>query len=102
MTWYRYQQNNSGGAYSDPAVELFVEAPSEDEADERAETVGVYFDGGARGMDCSCCGDRWSRAWEVVASPTPRLTFGPTEDRTAACLPLGVDELIPLPCVEDV
>ena len=29
-----------------------------------AEDIGLYFDGVEQGMDCSCCGDRWYRAWE--------------------------------------
>ena len=69
MSFYTYIQNNSGGCFSDPAHYVIVEAGSAAEADERAESVGVYFDGVAKDRDCDCCGDRWDRAYDGKERP---------------------------------
>ncbi len=69
MPFYEYYQINSGGSWDeDIGYTLFVEAETADEADHRAESVGVYFSGCDAGVDCPCCGDRWSRAFRVVAT----------------------------------
>jgi hypothetical protein len=59
--FYTYHQNNSGGSYKNndaggigPIV--IVEATSADDANRRAENIGLYFDGYG---DCECCGNRW-------------------------------------------
>jgi len=59
--FYVYRQNNSGGSFRPPAVDVIVEAPSAAEADTIAEGVGIYFDGAG---DCPCCGNRWDNAEE--------------------------------------
>lgn len=59
--WYLYRQNNSGGRFRKPAVNVYVEALNSSHADTRAEELGLYFDGSG---DCSCCGSRWSTADE--------------------------------------
>ena len=66
--FYTYRQNNTGGDFIvDPeagiSVQVIVEADSLDEANTRAETIGLYFDGVRDGMDCGCCGDRWYTPW---------------------------------------
>lgn len=63
--WFHYRQNNSGGHFDyDPkegiSVNVYVEARDAKEADFRAEQIGIYFDGIENGMDCDCCGDRWT------------------------------------------
>ena len=63
MLWYEYRQNNSGGVYCGPAINVFIEATNEDVAAALAERLGVYFDGCSTGADCDCCGDRWYRAY---------------------------------------
>jgi len=76
-----YTQFHSGGAYEYPEwtgpsdlggvfshydwrpwpVDVWVLAESADEADMLAQKhAGVYLNGMAKGMDCECCGDRWS------------------------------------------
>lgn len=63
--FYHYDQNNSGGSFQiddDVTVNVYIEADSEEEANSKAEEVGIYFDGCDRDWDCPCCGDRWSRA----------------------------------------
>ena len=62
--WYEYSQNNSGGnyVYDDNrglSERVFIEADSAKEADEYAESIGIYFNGVDDDMDCDCCGDRW-------------------------------------------
>ncbi|RMH10629.1 MAG: hypothetical protein D6698_17455 [Gammaproteobacteria bacterium] len=59
MAWYLYDQNMSGGYYFEPAFAVLVEADNPEEANRRAETVGIYFNGVEEGEDCECCGDRW-------------------------------------------
>lgn len=67
--WYKYSQNNSGGShvYDDNrglSEWVFIEADSAKEADEYAESIGIYFNGVDDDMDCDCCGDRWyPQAW---------------------------------------
>jgi hypothetical protein len=61
--FYTFSQNNSGGFFKPPAIHVIVEADSAKEANEIAEENGLYFDGVRDGVDCSCCGDRWSDMW---------------------------------------
>lgn len=64
LQWYNFRQNNSGGSFDSPAINVLVQAPSGGLANALAETVGVYFDGCESGRDCPCCGDRWSSLWD--------------------------------------
>lgn len=57
MSFYTYNQNNSGGSFTGPAHYVIIEAPSPAMADVMAQSEGLYFDGEG---DCSCCGTRWS------------------------------------------
>ena len=66
--FFEYHQNNSGGMFdiNDKAgigPRVWVEATNAADANDRAERIGIYFNGCASGLDCSCCGDRWSSAW---------------------------------------
>lgn len=58
MTYYTYRQNNSGGSFSDPAINVVIKADSPAEADAIAITKGIYFDPTFE-IDCDCCGNRW-------------------------------------------
>lgn len=63
--FFTYRKNNSYGVFDlDDNVKHYViiEADSAKEADEKAESVGLYFDGVEKGRDCPCCGDRWRKA----------------------------------------
>lgn len=63
MPWFHYSQNNSGGMFTGP-THVVIEADDADHADMRAVSeTPIYFDGCDEGVDCPCCGDRWSRAW---------------------------------------
>ena len=63
MSFYHFNQNNSGGRFVRTEAldhHVFIEAASQDEAVAKAESIGIYFDGCDSGSDCPCCGDRWS------------------------------------------
>lgn len=63
MNWYNFTQNNSGGYFDvDDKVcnRLFIEAESFDDAIKKAEELGCYWYGVNKGIDCPCCGNRWS------------------------------------------
>lgn len=73
MNFYEFRQNNSGGAFDQDenlSVVVLIEAESARAANEKAESIGIYFDGCASGTDCPCCGDRWRQVcedeWDVT------------------------------------
>lgn len=66
MKWYLFTQNNSGGWFmiTDTLCRrLFIQAESLDNAIDKAESLGCYWNGVDCGYDCEydceCCGDRW-------------------------------------------
>jgi len=62
--YFHYSQNNSGGSFhidESVAHHVIIEAYTPEEANERAQDIGIYFNGCDDGRDCSCCGDRWYR-----------------------------------------
>lgn len=68
--WYKFHQNNSGGKFREPAVEVWIEALDHKHANQRAQDVAnIYFDGCESGRDCSCCGDRWHEVYDITAEP---------------------------------
>jgi hypothetical protein len=78
--FYYFDQNNSGGSFhSEMGYALIIEADSANEANDIAESKGVYFDGCANEQDCECCGDRWSRAWEDGGTELPER-YGTVHD----------------------
>lgn len=78
--FYTYDQNNSGGSFDvDDNVSEYViiEAKSADHANKIAEDIGIYFDGCSTGDDCSCCGDRWYRAYDDDGKDEPMICSTP-------------------------
>jgi len=74
MTYYLYNQNNSGGSFDIDdkkgiGPRVWIEASNRAEAHERATSLGIYFDGVEKGIDCSCCGDRWPEPWDIEDLP---------------------------------
>ena len=62
MKFYEWSQNNSGGGFdvNDKVTHrVFIEASTKEEAEDKAASLGIYYDGVLRGRDCDCCGDRW-------------------------------------------
>ena len=62
--FFCFSQNNSGGSFDEPAMYVIVEAMNAAQANQRAQEIGLYFDGCSTGRDCSCCGDRWYSQWD--------------------------------------
>lgn len=82
--FFSFDQNNSGGSFDirpeDGIGEyVIVEALDVNHANQRAEQIGIYFDGCDNGMDCNCCGDRWSRAWDDEGDPEPMIYGTPVD-----------------------
>jgi hypothetical protein len=82
MHWV-YRQNNSGGRFTKPAIQVVIEADTEEQANAIAKLHGVYFDGVNVGMDCSCCGDRWGKPFlqEMIPEPSEWVNLCAKEDR---------------------
>jgi hypothetical protein len=79
--FYTYSQNNSGGGFDvteDLGEYVIIEAESADRANERAVELGIYFDGVEAGLDCECCGDRWSTPYDE-GSEKPEIYGQPAE-----------------------
>lgn len=73
--WFTYTQNNSYGTFdidtdAGITVKVIIEADDHNEANDRAEKIGLYFYGG---QDCPCCGYRWSEAWSDDGDEFPSL-----------------------------
>ena len=76
--FYTYYQNNSGGFFEhgeDVTNFVIVEAGDNEAANEFAESIGIYFDGCDRRIDCTCCGDRWERQLQFDGEDEP-LIYG--------------------------
>lgn len=74
--FYEFRQNNSGGSFEldkkrGISTLVIVEADSKEDACRRAERIGIYFDGCESGIDCSCCGDRWSEPYDEKGTKVP-------------------------------
>lgn len=68
-SFFLFRQNNSGGRFQEPAVEVFVEAETLDEACESTKShftlcvdTGMYADYDNCGC-CPCCGHRWDKPY---------------------------------------
>jgi hypothetical protein len=82
--FYTFNQNNSGGHFdiddkTGISEFVFVEAHDEKEANERAESIGIYFDGCSYGIDCDCCGDRWYPVDDLSGCVAPTIFGVPVE-----------------------
>lgn len=94
--FYTFNQNNSGGWFDTDAVKgiarrVIVEAGSHYEANRRAEDIGLYFDGCASGIDCSCCGDRWYEVCRGDGDAVPSVYSTPLDRNKSAFLISGTD-----------
>lgn len=80
--FYTFNQNNSGGVFRHDPIKgvgyaVSIEAVNAQQANAKAEEIGIYFNGCGNGIDCDCCGDRWYRADELDAEETPTLYGAP-------------------------
>lgn len=83
MSFFMYSQNNTGGSFEGDYEYIIVEADNAADADERAQTVGIYFDGCDKDIDCDCCGDRWYRAGGK-GDPEPMIYKEPLREAKAS------------------
>ncbi len=87
--FYTFNQNNSGGSFKNSEKEgiaeyVIIEALNADHANERAEQIGLYFDGCENDRDCSCCGDRWYPTSERYGSEEPAIYGEPVINMEAS------------------
>jgi hypothetical protein len=68
--FFTFRQNNSGGSFDGPAVNVIIEAPDMETACKRTEPhftlcgeSGLYAEYDSCGC-CPCCGHRWSKPWD--------------------------------------
>lgn len=85
MKFFHYRQNNSGGSFGGPAINVIVEAPNAEVANALAREAGVYFDGCETGRDCSCCGDRWCAKWDDERGNDEPTVYGRTIHEHLTC-----------------
>ena len=83
--FFNFRQNNSGGSFDFDkergiSVNVIIEAPNPDVANIRAEFKGLYFDGCSKGIDCSCCGDRWYSVYSDDGTEQPTVYEIPVVD----------------------
>jgi hypothetical protein len=76
--FYTFIQNNSGGSFNIEEEKgickfVIIEALSSSDANSRAQRIGLYFDGCVIGLDCPCCGDRWSEVYESDGKEFPMI-----------------------------
>ena len=76
--FYQFIQNNSGGAFVNSEKDgiceyVIIEALNANDANNRAEDIGLYFDGCYNGIDCNCCGDRWYKVDESDGEDEPSI-----------------------------
>ncbi len=85
--FYSFDQNNSGGSFQISEKEgiseyVIVEALNAENANNKAEEIGIYFNGCDDGIDCDCCGDRWYRVYEDDGEKVPSVYGKPVENAT--------------------
>ncbi len=83
MKWFKFDQNNSFGVFevNDKVCHnIFIEAENYKEARKKALSLGIYFNGVYKGIDCPCCGDRWSDYEYVVKLPKLVNEYIPTHN----------------------
>ena len=74
--FFTYRQNNSGGSFIENdkmGVFTIIEAANARDANRKAETIGMVFDGVAKEVDCECCGDRWREADDRDGNTVPTI-----------------------------
>jgi hypothetical protein len=84
LKWFHYNQNNSGGyliVNDDVAEDVFIQAPSAAEAEERAEAIFAEYS-----EYCECCGRRWSTGYmdDDDGYDVPCLYGTPITEETAS------------------
>lgn len=81
MPFFHFSQNNSGGDFVlDEAAGLthhvLIEARDAIDANYKLLAIGGYFNGVGDGLDCPCCGDRWSELFDRKEGDDQPLIYG--------------------------
>lgn len=78
-SYFQFHQNNSGGVFEPPAIDIYVEATSLAQARKRlgrvvdlCEDTGRYADYDDCGC-CPCCGHRWEDPWHDEPIPGEKV-----------------------------
>jgi hypothetical protein len=107
--FYTFRQNNSFGIVDqDDHLDfvVIIESDSEHEAIQKALNIGIYFDGVDEGLDCACCGDRWSQS-DIECNDTPMIydipidKFHPYRDGLHAIIHHTNGKVVKLPLGRD-
>jgi hypothetical protein len=86
--FYEFNQNNSGGSFdfnkkSGITHIVIVEGTSLSDVINRAEDIGIYFNGCDKEIDCDCCGDRWYEPTNKNGDDEPMIYGKPAKDYIA-------------------
>lgn len=79
MPFFEFSQNNSFGRWDineNLCQEVYIEAKDFREANDIAESKGIYFNGVDDGIDCPCFGNRWSTVDESDSIEFPNTDWG--------------------------
>ncbi len=73
---------------------VLIQARDGSHADERAESIGIYFNGVDDGTDCECCGDRWCPQYAGEKGDETPMVYGkpPTDESLTRIYPIGCDK----------
>lgn len=77
--FYNFDQNNSGGSFvtNDKVCHyVIIEADNAKQANDKAENIGIYFNGAEDDIDCPCCDDRWYSQWDDDAGEETPMIYG--------------------------
>jgi epoxyqueuosine reductase QueG len=86
MAFFEFNQNNTGGSFDFDEKRgishwVIIEAANAQQANERAESIGLYFNGCDDGVDCSCCGDRWYPQYDEKDGTAEPTIYGEKVER---------------------
>jgi hypothetical protein len=74
--FYLFNQSNPGGYFIKNNLvdeKVIIHAENADDANVKAQEIGIYFDGIRKGIDCKCCNDRWYPVSEYDSSESPLI-----------------------------
>ena len=99
MPFFTFNQNNSGGYFDVDTRRgidyvVIIEADNATQANEKAQQIGIYFDGVGYGRDCGCCGDRWRAARGYDGTDIPQVHSMPMAKYVVSKYPFWGDAYI--------
>lgn len=92
MPWFHFRQNNSGGRWTGPAEDVFIQASNAYSANQVALKHGIYFD---ERDDCiACCGYRWNRVYDNEAMEKPLKHDSPPDKHDLVIYSIEPDDIL--------